>query len=135
MRPLSISVCMQVSRCALPYNPGKHPIHSFVHANQAVEDVSAAGKCCVLDIDVQGARLVRRSKLKAIFVFIAPPSTEELEKRLRGRGTESDEAITERMRNAKEEIARLGFVSAGRATLCLGKVDMLDEQTQHLCSL
>ena len=68
--------------------------------------MAAAGKCCVLDIDVQGARLVRRSKLNAIFVFIAPPSTEELERRLRGRGTESDEAVALRMKNAKDEIAR-----------------------------
>jgi hypothetical protein len=74
--------------------------------DQAVEDVAASGKCCVLDIDVQGARLVRASKLKAIFVFIAPPSTEELERRLRGRGTESDEAVALRMQNARAEIAR-----------------------------
>ncbi len=75
-------------------------------AIQAVEDVAAAGKCCILDIDVQGARLVRRSKLKAIFVFVAPPSTEVLEQRLRGRGTESEEQIQERLKAAKEEIAR-----------------------------
>ena len=73
---------------------------------QAVEDVASSGKCCVLDIDVQGARLVRRSKLKAIFVFIAPPSTEALEQRLRGRGTESEEQIQIRLQAAKEEIAR-----------------------------
>ena len=54
----------------------------------------------------QGARLVRASKLKAIFLFVAPPSTEELERRLRGRGTETDEAIALRMKNAKDEIAR-----------------------------
>ena len=71
--------------------------------------MAAAGKCCVLDIDVQGARLVRGSKLNAIFVFIAPPSTEELERRLRGRGTETDEAIALRMQNARTEIARCGM--------------------------
>ncbi len=49
---------------------------------------------------------VRRAGLNAIFVFVAPPSIEELEKRLRGRGTESEEQIQRRLSNAKEEIAR-----------------------------
>ena len=68
--------------------------------------MAQAGRCCVLDIDVQGARLVRRSTLKAIFVFIAPPSEEELERRLRGRGTESEDQIQQRLATAKEEMAR-----------------------------
>ena len=70
--------------------------------------MAASGRCCILDIDVQGARLVRGSKLKAIFVFVAPPSTEELERRLRGRGTETDEQVALRMKAAKAEIARWG---------------------------
>lgn len=78
--------------------------------------MAAAGRCCVLDIDVQGARLVRRSGLRAVFVFVAPPSSEELERRLRGRGTESEEQIAERLATAKEEIARRA-TSAG-ATGC-----------------
>lgn len=49
---------------------------------------------------------MRRAGLNAIFVFVAPPSIEELEKRLRGRGTESEEQIQRRLTNAKEEIAR-----------------------------
>jgi NAD(P)-dependent dehydrogenase (short-subunit alcohol dehydrogenase family) len=60
-----------------------------------------------LDIDVQGARQVRESGLPAIFVFIAPPSLDELERRLRGRGTESEEQITTRLRNAHNEMASL----------------------------
>lgn len=115
---------------------GKFLEHAHVHKNiygtsvQAVQDVAAAGRCCVLDIDVQGARQVgatkptmtagiaqpasaaslqanvrgsaavaaqlapldarvqvRQAGLRAIFVFIAPPSLEELEHRLRGRAT------------------------------------------------
>lgn len=54
----------------------------------------------------QGARLVRQSGLRAVFVFIAPPNLEELEKRLRGRGTESEEQIQVRLRRAEEELAR-----------------------------
>ena len=49
---------------------------------------------------------MRKAGLKAIFVFIAPPSIEELERRLRGRGTESDEQVQRRLTGAREELAR-----------------------------
>jgi guanylate kinase len=89
---------------------GKFLEYAHVHKNiygtsiQAVQDVADSGRCCVLDIDVQGARQVRKAPLKAIFVFIAPPSLEELEHRLRGRATDSEEQITTRLRNAQEEL-------------------------------
>ncbi|XP_050228971.1 guanylate kinase 2-like [Mercurialis annua] len=81
-----------------------------VHGNlygtsiEAVEVVADAGKRCILDIDVQGARSVKASSLEAIFIFICPPSMDELEKRLRARGTEVEEQILKRLRNAKAEI-------------------------------
>ncbi|KAF5955939.1 hypothetical protein HYC85_008795 [Camellia sinensis] len=59
---------------------------------------------CILDIDVQGARSVMASSLEAIFIFICPPSFEELEKRLRDRGTETEEQIQKRLRNARAEL-------------------------------
>lgn len=92
---------------------GKFLEHAYVHKNiygtsvEAVKAVSSAGKCCVLDIDVQGARQVRKSGIPAIFVFIAPPSLEELEKRLRGRGTESEEQVETRLKNARLEMKSL----------------------------
>lgn len=92
---------------------GKFLEYAYVHDNiygtsiKAVQDVAESGKCCILDIDVQGARQVRESGLPAIFVFIAPPSLDELERRLRGRGTESEEQITTRLRNAHNEMASL----------------------------
>jgi guanylate kinase len=61
-------------------------------------------KRCILDIDVQGARSVRASSLEAIFIFVCPPSFEELEKRLRARGTETEEQIQKRLKNAKAEL-------------------------------
>uniref|UniRef100_M1AEM6 guanylate kinase n=1 Tax=Solanum tuberosum TaxID=4113 RepID=M1AEM6_SOLTU len=70
---------------------GKFLEFASVHGNlygtsvEAVEVVADAGKRCILDIDVQGARSVRASALEAIFIFISPPSFEELEKRLRAR--------------------------------------------------
>ncbi len=86
--------------------------HATVHSNMygttkaAVQAVLESGKVAVLDIDVQGARLVRKAKVPAIFVFVAPPSLEELERRLRGRGTESEEQVTKRLAAAKDEINR-----------------------------
>ena len=60
--------------------------------------VSSSGKACLLDIDVQGAEIVKRSSLNSRFVFIAPPSFEELERRLRSRGTETEDKIQARYR-------------------------------------
>ncbi len=59
----------------------------------------------ILDIDVQGAAIILKDKLvPAVSVFIAPPSLAELEKRLRGRGTDSDETIAVRLGNAEKEM-------------------------------
>ena len=93
---------------------GKFLEHATVHTNlygtsvRAVQDVAASGKCCILDIDVQGARQVRKQtkQVRAIFVFIQPPNLEELEKRLRGRGTETEEQIQTRLATTKGEMAR-----------------------------
>jgi guanylate kinase len=62
----------------------------------------------VLEIDWQGARQVRRIFPDAVSVFILPPSLEELERRLRSRGKDSDSAIRERLANASDEIAHVG---------------------------
>eukprot|EP00741_Cyanophora_paradoxa_P022491 tig00021464_g21717.t1 len=71
---------------------------------QAVKDVLAQGRVCILDIDVQGAESVRRSGLDPCTVFIAPPSMAELERRLRGRGTETEDQVRERLENAAKEM-------------------------------
>lgn len=89
---------------------GKFIEHAEVHGRHygtsiaAVDKVRADGKICILDIDVQGCRAARAKELKAKYLFVAPPSIEELEKRLRGRGTEDEAAITKRLGNAKGEI-------------------------------
>lgn len=71
---------------------------------QAVESVKSQGKICILDIDVQGVRNVKKSSLNPRYVFIAPPSMEILEARLRGRGTEKEEDIAKRLGNAAAEL-------------------------------
>jgi len=69
-----------------------------------VESVKEKGKICILDIDVQGVQNVKKSSLSPYYIFIAPPSVEELEKRLRGRGTESEEDVKCRLANSKKEL-------------------------------
>ena len=70
-----------------------------------VEERLAAGVPVLLEIEVQGARQVRQIVPGALFVFLAPPSWEELERRLRGRGTEHPEVIRRRLDTAHIEMA------------------------------
>ena len=71
---------------------------------EPVRELVAAGQVVVLDIEVQGALQVKHHLPEALLVFLVPPSFEELENRLRGRGTEDDEAIARRLRTARQEI-------------------------------
>ncbi len=64
-----------------------------------------SGKNVILEIEVQGALQVRSHYPEAVFVFVLPPSLEELENRLRGRGTETDEVIAKRLERAKAEFS------------------------------
>jgi len=68
----------------------------------------AAGKWVVLEIDVDGAAAVVRQHPDAITIFIGPDSMEELERRLRGRGTESEATIRRRLEVAQREMSRAG---------------------------
>ncbi|MFH8474446.1 guanylate kinase [Streptomyces sp. NPDC018000] len=72
---------------------------------RAVLDRLEAGEPVLLEIDLQGARLVRQSMPDAQLVFLAPPSWEELVRRLTGRGTESAEVIERRLAAARIELA------------------------------
>lgn len=72
---------------------------------QAVLDKLAVGVPTLLEIDLEGARQVRRSMPEALLVFLAPPSWEELEKRLRGRGTEPEDVIARRLAAGRVEMA------------------------------
>jgi guanylate kinase len=65
----------------------------------------AAGDDVILEIELQGARAMRPALPQACFIFIAPPSLQELARRLRERGTESDAAIASRMHIAERELA------------------------------
>ena len=81
--------------------------HYYGTARDQVEKALAQGRDILLDIDVQGAFQVReRLGRDAVLVFILPPSLEELERRLRRRGTEDEETIKKRLSFARGEIAR-----------------------------
>ena len=69
-----------------------------------VMDAMARGQDVILKIDVQGAATVRSLVPDALFIFLAPPSGEELERRLRGRNTESDDALISRIEQARHEL-------------------------------
>jgi guanylate kinase len=70
-----------------------------------VEERLAQGRPALLEIDLQGARQVRETMPDALFVFLKPPSWEELVRRLTGRGTESEEERERRLATARTELA------------------------------
>ncbi|QZY30524.1 guanylate kinase [Nocardioides coralli] len=71
----------------------------------AVEEKLAEGRPALLEIDLQGARQVRATMPEALFVFLKPPSWEELVRRLIGRGTESEAEQARRLETAHQELA------------------------------
>ena len=97
----------------------------------------------ILDIDVQGAMQVRTRVSDALLVFVLPPSADALVHRLRGRGTENDEIVERRLRNARGElerafdfdhvvvnenldqaVAEVRAISLGEATPASGAIDL-----------
>ena len=92
--------------------------HNFYNGNyygtlrEEVDKRLAARKVVVLVIDVHGAANIRRMFPGATTVFLLPPSVEELERRLRGRGTETEDSIQERLATARQELAQRLELSA-----------------------
>ena len=70
-----------------------------------VEDALAAGKPCLLEIDLEGARQVKEAMPEALLVFLKPPSWDELVRRLTGRGTETEGQQARRLATARIELA------------------------------
>ena len=82
-----------------------HGLHRYGTLRRPVEQALTAGKSVLLEIDLDGARQVRRSMPEAHFVFLAPPSWDVLVARLLGRGTEDEEERARRLETAKTELA------------------------------
>lgn len=86
--------------------------HAIVHGRASygtpkapVEQAMRDGKLPLLEIDLQGARQVKQNAPDAYFVFLSPPSWDELVRRLVGRGTETEDERTRRLETAKVELA------------------------------
>lgn len=85
-----------------------HGAHRYGTPISWVQEQREAGRTALLELDLDGARQVRRRLPHSIAIFIAPPSWEELRRRLIGRGTESLEEQSRRLRTAREELAAAG---------------------------
>ena len=94
-----------------------------------VNEMLAQGKDVILEIEVQGALIVKEKRPDAILVFIAPPSFEVLESRLRGRGTEKDEVVAMRLEKARSECAHMD----GYDYIVVN--DLLDDSINNLASI
>lgn len=81
-------------------------VHGYWYATplRDMEQMLAEGKVAILKIDVKGALTAMELRPDALSVFLLPPSWEELEKRIRGRGTDDAPTIEKRLRNATEEL-------------------------------
>ncbi len=86
-------------------------VHGNYYGSSArwIADALNAGQDILMDIDLQGARQMLRRFPEAVTIFILPPSMDELERRLTGRGTDTRETIELRLANAKEELVRRGI--------------------------
>lgn len=73
-----------------------------------VEEQMAAGKDVLLEIEIQGALKVKKRFTDAVLIFVLPPSVEELYRRLKNRGTETEDVIRKRMSRAREEAGVIG---------------------------
>jgi guanylate kinase len=82
--------------------------HSYGTPKKWIEESRKTGLDLVLEIDVQGAAQVKEKLPESVAIFILPPSREELERRLRSRGQDSDEEIARRLAKAHDEIAAFG---------------------------
>ncbi|WP_221584406.1 guanylate kinase [Microbacterium sp. G2-8] len=85
-----------------------HGTHRYGTPRGPIDRALAQGRSVLLEIDMQGAFQVRESEPRATLVFLLPPSWDELVNRLVGRGTESEEERTRRLRTARTELAAQG---------------------------
>ena len=80
--------------------------HFYGSPQSVVDEARARRGVAIFDIDVQGGQAIKRKHPDAVLVFVLPPSMEELERRLRDRGTDAEETIRRRMLAARSEIER-----------------------------
>ncbi|OBI76044.1 guanylate kinase [Mycobacterium sp. E740] len=113
-------------------------IHGGLHRSgtpaRPVRDAIAAGRPVLIEVDLAGARAVKKAMPEVRTVFLAPPSWEELESRLTGRGTETAEAMERRLATARAELAAQGdfdtvVVNSQLESACAELVSLLVNRT------
>ncbi|MEB3031106.1 guanylate kinase [[Mycobacterium] nativiensis] len=102
-----------------------------------VADAARAGKPVLIEVDLAGARSIKKALPEAVTVFLAPPDWETLETRLAGRGTESAEVMERRLATARTELAAQGdfdrvVVNARLETACSELVSLLVDSAPGL---
>ena len=103
---------------------------------KAVQENLEAGRDVILEIELKGAKKVLAKRPEALMVFIIPPSLEELERRLRSRGTDSEEAIQRRLARAKEEIPEVEKILGEGRPLHYGIVnDSVERASEQLAGI
>lgn len=113
-----------------------HGTHRYGTPRGPVEDKLAAGRPALLEIDLAGARQVRAAMPDALMVFLAPPSWDELVRRLVGRGTETPAERERRLATAREELAAqdefdVTIVNTKVEDACAQLVDLFRSQDFH----
>jgi len=73
-------------------------------SKQAVNDIRSTSRICILDVEIQGVRSIRKTDLNPRYIFVKPPSIEALEERLRKRGTETEDSLTKRLNHARADM-------------------------------
>lgn len=111
--------------------------HRYGTPRSSVEEHMGCGDQVILEIDVQGAFQVREHMPEARLVFVEPPSLDVLERRLRGRGTESDDVIESRMQAARVELSRkmeydIRLVNDDLEEATVTLVDYVNEQAEKI---
>ncbi len=96
-----------------------------------VEALLAEGKDVILEIEVQGAMQVKSKFPEAVFIFVMPPSLEELERRLSGRGTESPEVVAERLKTALWECSNMDKYNY----ILINETDCVDQAVEDFASI
>ena len=110
---MSITISFRRKHSILWFPKGLFAEWARVHGNcygtalATLQEAHENGFDVLLDIDCQGAAQLKRTCPDGVFIFILPPSFEELERRLRGRNTDSAEVIARRLSNARREIREL----------------------------
>ncbi|WP_033423233.1 guanylate kinase [Geopsychrobacter electrodiphilus] len=103
--------------------------HLYGTALSTLQRAATQGADLLLEIDCQGARQIRNSLKDAVCIFVLPPDFSELEHRLRGRETDSDQVIARRLANAKDEISQAHWYDY----IVLN--DSIEDAGQHFASI